>query len=413
MDFLTKLRNYAEVIVGHGLNVQPGQPVNIGAEYCHRQLVQLLVVAAYDRGASFVNVDFSDPVNGRTRILKSSADQLQYVPKFVTSKYDELLETHAANLKIVGMEFPEIFSDLDPKKINTGRIAQYQAVKRFYEDGIGKSRVHWCVAAAATPAWGQRIFKDANPQHAESMLWDEIFKICRVDLPDPILAWKEHNRTLQDRAKRLTSLKIKELHFTGPGTNLKVGLSKRAIFKGGGDVSPRGVEFEPNIPTEECFTTPDYRKTEGQVRATRPFMINGKLVEGLEAEFRAGELVDFRAKNGAETFAEYIASDPGGRRLGEVALVGIDSPIYQSGLIFEEILFDENAACHIAVGSAYKFCLSDGDSLSPEELGAIGCNESSVHTDMMISSPEVDVEAHAYDGAKVKLIHRGEWVKAI
>ena len=205
-------------------------------------------------------------------------------------------------------------------------------------------------------------------------------------------------------------MKIKELHFTGKGTDLTVGLSENAIFKGGTDESPRGVPFEPNIPTEEVFTTPDYRVTRGRVQTTRPFLINGKLITDLSLEFTDGEISSFSATNGEDTFREYINSDEGSKRLGEVALVGVDSPVYQSGLVYQEILFDENAACHIAVGSAYKFCIDGGDTMTKEELTAIGCNESTVHTDMMISSEEVDVTAKTYSGETVELIKAGKWV---
>ncbi len=205
-------------------------------------------------------------------------------------------------------------------------------------------------------------------------------------------------------------MKIRQLHFTGPGTDLKVGLSEKALFKGGSDSGPSGAHFEPNIPTEEVFTTPDARMTEGTARATRPFYINGRLIEGLEMKFSGGVLVDFSAKEGEETFREYVSSDEGAKRLGEVALVGTDSPIFASGLVFQEILFDENAACHIAVGSAYKTCIEGGEDLSEEALAAIGCNESTVHTDMMISSEEVDVSAITYDGVEKPLIKSGAWL---
>jgi aminopeptidase len=206
-------------------------------------------------------------------------------------------------------------------------------------------------------------------------------------------------------------MKIKFFHFIGPGTDLKVGLSPRAVFKGGTALSARNVDFEPNLPTEECFTTPDYRMTEGKARTTRPFLINGKQIRGLSLEFKNGEISNFHAEEGQKTFEEYINSDGGSKRLGEVALVGIDSPIYQSGRIFEEILFDENAACHIAIGFAYRFCIEGSEEMSNEELDKIGCNTSHVHTDMMLSSDEVDVHAELYSGQKIQLIKNGTWLK--
>lgn len=411
MTFLEKLSIYAELLVVHGLNVQPGQIVQLSTEPIHRQFALLIAEVAYKRGAKFVNIDLGDPRAQKLRVELATEDSLSFVPAFFTAKYNELVDETAANLRLIGMEEPDLLSDLDPKRVNTVRLHQHLAVKRFYDEGIGKSKVHWTVAAAATPAWAKKVYPELSGEEAAySKLWDDIFAICRVDQPDCLAAWDIHNAKLHSRAKRLNQLRLATLHFKGPGTDLTVGLSPKAKFKGGSDLSPREVAFEPNVPTEEVFTTPDYRRTSGYVRATRPFLINGKLIEGLELEFTDGVISSFSASAGAETFREYISSDEGAKRLGEVALVGIDSPVYKTGRIFQEILFDENAACHIAVGSAYKFCLEGGATMSKEQLVEIGCNESTVHTDMMISSEEVDVTGTTYDGATVLLLKQGAWV---
>ena len=410
MDFATKLSNYADLIVCHGLNVQKGQAVNLAGEACHRDLLYLIAERAYARGARFVGIDLIEPRLQRIRILSSQEKDFDYVPRYVGTRMDELVEMAAAHCRLVGPEDPDLITDLDPRAVNALRMANYKAVRRFYEEGIGKSKVHWTIAAAATERWGKKVFPKETADRAKAKLWDEIFRICRVDRPDFLKVWQQHNQLLHTRAKWLTQLKIESLQFSGPGTDLKVGLSPIAVFKAGGEVGPLQVEFEPNLPSEECFTTPDWRETEGKVRTTRPFLINGKMIRGLCVEFKKGEIVSFTADEGAETFREYISSDAGGKRLGEVALVGIDSPIFQSRLVYEEILFDENAACHIAIGSAYKFCLQGGGALSAEELSEIGCNESSVHTDMMISNEEVNVSARCRDGRIVELIKAGAWV---
>ena len=409
LSFEQKLKNYASLIVRHGLNVQTGQLVNLIGEVSQRDLLCQVAEAAYQVGARFVAIEMIDPRLAKIRLDHSKTEDLSYLPKFVGLRMNELVDQKAANLKLCGSEYPDILSEADPKKVNAIRLTQYQAVKRFYDDGVGKSQVHWNVAAAATPAWGKKVFPKESPENACRLLWEEIFRLCRVDREDYLQVWKTHNSTLQRRAKKLTELKIKKLRFLGPNTDLIVGLSPKAIFKGGGEQGPRGVEFEPNLPTEECFTTPDWRMTEGQVTTTRPFLINGKMIRGLRVEFKAGEIINFDAEEGSETFREYISSDEGGKRLGEVALVGTDSPVYQSGLVYEEILFDENAACHIAIGSAYKFCLQGGSNMSPRELIELGCNESSVHTDMMISSDKVDVKAECYNGSIVDLLIGGKW----
>lgn len=410
MDFKQKLRAYANLLVCHGMNVQSGQVVQISSEWIHRALVGEIVDLAYQRGAKYVNVDFIDHNTIHSRLALSQREEdLSYVPPYVPGKFDDLIAQHGAVLRLIGSEDPDSLADLPPQKVNQYFNAYRQSLKNYYVEGVGKSKVHWTVAAAATPRWGKKIFPHLNEEEACQALWEEIFKICRADRSDCLKFWQKHNELLHLRARSLTGLHIEELHFQGPQTDLKVYLSKKAIFKAGGEPGPRGVEFEPNIPTEECFTTPDYRRTEGHVRITRPILVNGKLVKGLHLAFKEGLITHFHAEEGEKHFAEYINNDEGARRLGEVALVGIDSPIYQSGHIFEEILFDENAACHIAVGFAYRFCLEGGASMSPEDLQAVGCNESNVHIDMMISSEEVDVDARTYSGETIRLIEKGRW----
>ena len=244
----------------------------------------------------------------------------------------------------------------------------------------------------------------------ERLLWQSLLAIARADREDCLEAWDAHNEDLARRGKALDSLSIDCLRFNGPGTDLSVGLSTLSRFEGGAGMGARGVPFIPNIPTEEVFTTPDWRRTSGEVRVTRPFMVNGTLIEELKVRFENGILVEHEAKSGADVFGAYIDSDEGARRLGEVALVGTDSPVFRSGLVFGEILLDENAACHIAVGSAYKSCLAGGENLSDEELEAIGFNRSTAHTDMMISDEEVDVVAVTGEGKEIPLLEKGAWI---
>lgn len=410
MHFEDKLKNYANLLIAHGLNVQPGQLVNITGEIYHQKLIQHLVEAAYKRGAKYVGVDYIDPVLSRLKILHGKDDHLTFVPPFIPFKYESFVEEGAAVLRLTGSEMPDILADLPAQKVNSVQSALRQSLKKYYSEGIGKSKVQWTVAAAATPAWGKKVFPELSEEKALDALWEEIFKICRADKKECLSLWKEHNAKLKKRGEKLTAMKIKELHFSGPGTDLFVGLSPKAIFKGGGDTTPKGIPFEANIPTEECFTTPDFRMTKGKVKVTRPVTVNGQLVKGLSMEFSDGKICSFSAEEGEDTFAAYIQNDDGASYLGEVALVGIDSPIYQSGRVFEEILFDENAACHIAVGFAYRFCIVGGDTMSDKELQQIGCNDSRVHTDFMISSDQVDVDAVSFNDQKFKLIEKGRWI---
>jgi aminopeptidase len=403
------LERYAKLLVAWGANVQPGQLVNISAEVAHRELVFLVAKEAYRAGASAVMLDLIEPRLQRFKLQNVKDEYVTLTPKHVPAKYQQILDENGAQIKIIGPEFPLLLTDVDTKRVNAERKAFYSSVRSFYEEGIGKSKVHWTIGAAATPAWGARLYPELTPSEAEDALWRDIFAITRVDHENFMDLWKQHDNVLHQRARMLNDLGVKSLRFTGPGTDLVVGLSERARFRGGSDTGPSGASYEPNIPTEECFTTPDWRKTEGKVRATRPFLINGALIRDLVLNFKNGEIASFEASSGSETFREYIASDIGAKRLGEVALVGIDSPVFKSGKVFEEILFDENAACHIAVGFAYKNCLSDFENLPKEECESIGCNESVVHTDMMISDEHVSVDAELYKGGTLRLINNGEW----
>ena len=409
MSIEAQLDRYAELLVTHGANIQPGQVLIVTAEAVTRDFAVKVVDAAYRRGAKWVSLDLIDARAGRSRFLHAKEDDLDFVPGFTAKKYDEWVEAKGATIRLIGSEDPDILADLPPAKLNRARVAQYRAAKRFYDDGIGRGQVHWTVAAAATEGWGKKVFPDLPGPEAKQRLWEEILRLVRADRDDCLSAWEEHNERLHHRSKTLTEMKISELHFTGPGTDLRVGLSEKAVFRGGTDLGPHGVPFEPNVPTEEVFTTPDWRRTEGHCRVTRPFLVNGKLIEDLELGFEGGVVTKVEASSGQETYAEYIRSDEGASRLGEVALVGIDSPVFRSGLVFQEILFDENAACHIAVGSAYKNCLDGGESMTPEQLVEVGCNESSAHTDMMISDEQVDVVARTYAGDEITLLEKGEW----
>ncbi len=405
------LDRYADLLVSYALNVQPGQMVVLAGEPLHQDLMLRMAKIAYRRGAKYVQLDMQPVELVRERIESSNPEYIGFVPKNIIERYHELIDEQGASLRFIGSEDPDVLAHLDPKKVNHLQLGFRKAIKRYYEEGVGHSKVAWTVAAHATEGWAKKLFPDLDTKEALERLWMEIFKICHVDQENYLEIWKNHNQKLKDRAKKLDNLKLKTLHFTGPGTDLKVGLSPNATFRGGGDLSSRGVLFEPNIPTEECFTTPDYHATEGFARITRPVFVNGKLVEGLKLVFKAGEIVDVKADQGEASFKEYISSDPGAKRLGEVALVGTDSPIFQSGTVFQEILYDENAACHIAVGFAYLFCIKDGNKMTPEEKDAIGCNVSSCHLDVMISDENTNVDGIGYDGKVTPLLRQGKFVK--
>lgn len=409
LPFSESLDRYADLVTTVGMNVQPEQIVAVRGEVVHRELIYRIAKRAYQKGAKLVQIDLIEPRLAYQRALSSREENLDLVSAAQRARFDELVEQQGATCRIVGEEDPLLMSSLDPYRVNRAEIASRRALKRFYDEGISQNLVQWTICAGATPAWAKRIFPKLSPDAACARLWEEIFRITRVDTDDYLARWDAQNQTLARREQMLNSLHIAKLKITGPGTDLTVGLSPLARFVGGAKYSRQGALYEANIPTEECFTTPDWRATQGVARITRPVTINGVLVRDIVLEFENGIITRTAASDGKATLDAYLDSDEGARRLGEIALVGIDSPIYQSGLLFEEILFDENAACHFAVGSAYHYCIEGGPEMSKEEREAIGCNDSLVHTDFMISDDSVDVSATLRSGEQIVLLKNGAW----
>lgn len=404
------MHRYANLIVRQGMNVQSGQVVNVSGEIVHIQLMRMIVDAAYAAGALYVSLEVIDPFVRRAQLLKASDAGLDFVPNHFGARLNELVELHGCQVRVVGMEDPKIYSDIAPEKISRVLKREREARALFYENGINKSHVQWCVVAGVTPAWALDVFPELSEDEAVNSLWDSLFRLCRVDQPNYLELWQKHSETLHRRCHFLDGLAIKQLRFSGGGTDLTVQLSDLATFGGGSKPSVDGHDFTANLPTEEVFTTPDWRGTNGIARVTRPVRVNGVNVEGLVLKFEAGIITSFEASSGASSFQALIDTDEGAKRLGEVALVGIDSPVYQAQRVFQEILLDENACCHVAVGSAYKSRLRGGADMTPEDLAKVGWNDSAVHTDFMISSEDVDVTATSFDGRVTPLIVKGRFV---
>jgi aminopeptidase len=275
---------------------------------------------------------------------------------------------------------------------------------------ITRHQINWTIVACATPAWAAAVFPDLPKDEALARLWDAIFASSRVDQPDPVAAWKKHDANLHARAGWLTEKQYSALHFRGPGTDLRVGLSDGHLWLGGGSTAQNGLYGIPNMPTEEVFTTPHKDRVEGRVKSTKPLSYQGTLIEEISVRFEAGRIVEAHAARGEQVLQRMIETDEGARRLGEVSLVPHSSPIASSGLLFMNTLFDENAACHIALGQAYSSCLKDGDSLTPEQLSARGANSSLIHVDWMIGSDRIDVDGVSAAGVSEPVLRAGEWV---
>jgi aminopeptidase len=275
---------------------------------------------------------------------------------------------------------------------------------------ITRHEINWTIVACATPAWAAAVFPDLPKDEALSRLWNAIFAASRADQLDPVAAWKEHDANLHARSGRLNEKRYSALHFRGPGTDLRVGLADDHLWLGGGTTAGNGLYCIANMPTEEVFTTPHKDRVEGMVTSTKPLSHQGTMIEGISVRFKAGKIVEAHAARGNQVLQRMIETDEGARRLGEVSLVPQSSPIASSGLLFLNTLFDENAACHIALGQAYSTCLKDGDSLTQEQLASRGANSSLIHVDRMIGSNRIDVDGISAGGDSEPVMRAGEWV---
>ncbi|MFB6212501.1 MAG: aminopeptidase [Candidatus Magasanikbacteria bacterium] len=408
-NFKQKLEKYADLIVNYGVNLQEEQCLYVAGKPEHRELILKINKKAYKNGAKFIKNSLQDKRLKKIRTKKSQEENLDYLPNFIKEKSKEMKRENWAAIYLVGSNHPNVLENVDPKKINKINRRKEKSHKPFNE-ARAKKKVQWTIAPAATKGWAKEIFPNKKDEEAKNKLWSEIFDITMTNKNDSISAWEKHDKKLNKRREKLNSKDIKKLIFQDKGTNLEIYLPDQAKFEGGRWKTPKGVKFEPNIPTYEIFTAPNHQKTQGTVQITKPCMLNGQLIKGLKLKFENGELIKFSAKKGEETFKEFINSEENADKLGEVALVGSGSPIFKSNILFKEVLLDENSACHIAFGEGYQACIKRGSKMSQKELNKIGFNHKpTVHHDFMISSENTNVEAVLKDRQKIKVIKDGKW----
>lgn len=401
--------DYARLLLHVGVSLQPGQNLWVTSQPAHWPFLVLLAEQAYDLGARYVEVDAPHPRLTRARADRASEDDLSYVPPYRERFYDEMMRGHWARINIAGSEYPDLFADVDSSRFAKLQTASQQVAKPLME-ACGAGKVPWCVAALPTPRWAAKVLACEPSPEAELELWRIMISVLRLDLPDPVLAWRRLAETYRRRARVLTDYRFSRLRFEAPGTDLTVHCLKDGIWTGGALESPDGRAFIPNLPTEEVFTAPDYRQTSGRATVTRPVEVLGKPVVGAWFDFVEGRVETFGADQGRAQLEAYFGMDEQARYLGEVALVDCDSPIYQSGKLFHNILYDENAACHIALGSGYPTALPGGPSMSQAALRAAGVNQSLVHTDFMIGSESMRVTGLAGDGEETPILVDGRFV---
>ena len=410
LTFDQKLDRLAEVAVHIGVGLQPGQELLLTAPTEALPLVRLITAHAYKAGAKLVTAFFTDDALTLARFQHAPDESFDYAPAWFHDAIATAYKSGAARMGITGAN-PALLAKQDPAKVSRTNIAASRASKPAMEL-ITRHEINWTIVACATPAWAALVFPNDPEELALGRLWDAIFASSRITSADPVAAWKQHGANLKQRVDSLNTQRFHALRFHSPdgATDLTVGLADNHLWAGGGTTAGNGVYCQPNIPTEECFTTPHKDRVNGVVTASKPLSHQGTLIENIRCTFKDGRIVEATATAGQAALNKLISTDEGARRLGEVALVPHNSPIAQSGILFWSTLFDENAASHIALGQAYSTCLIGGEKMSNEDLAALGANESLIHVDWMIGGPTMNVDGLSPDGAAQPLMRKGDWV---
>ncbi len=408
MSFEERLDRLAQVAVHVGLGLKPGQQVVLTAPLEAVPLVRRISEHAYRAGANLVTTLLADEESTLLRYRYAPDSAFDAAANWLFDGMARAYAEGSARLAIAGGN-PALLAGQDPTKVGRANAAVSKAMRPAL-DLITKHEINWTIVSYATPAWARAVFPDEPEERAIEKLWEAIFAASRVDASDPVEAWKQHDAHLQQRAAKLNDKRYSALRFHGPGTDLTVGLADDHLWLGGGTDARNGVRCIPNIPTEEVFTTPHRDRVEGEVTSTKPLSHQGTLIKDIHVRFEKGRVVQASASEGEQVLLRMLDTDSGARHLGEVALVPHSSPIAQSGLLFWNTLFDENAASHIALGQAYSTCMREAESLSGEQLRARGANESLIHVDWMIGSGKMNVDGIDRNGKPEPLMRAGEWV---
>ena len=411
-NYHNKLKQYAELLVRVGMNVQPQQPVFIRSSVEALELTHLIVEEAYKAGAEDVRVSYTDP---KLKRLKYENESVEHFEKQELKQYDieerlDYVNRGAANLALIA-EDPELLNGIDAQKLKAYQTVYSKGFKPYME-ASQKNQFPWVVAAFPTRDWARRVYPELDVESAYIKFIDEVFDIVRVDGQNPIENWEKHIKDLSVQAKRLQEKNYQALHYISEGTDLIVGLPKGHIWEDATSyVNGDGQPFIANIPTEEVFTAPDRNNVNGYVTNKLPLNLNGNIIDGFTLTFKDGVIIDVKAEKGEKLLKDLIATDEGACRLGEVALVPDDSPISNRRTIFYNTLFDENASCHLAIGSAYSFNIKGGTEMTTEEKIANGLNDSNIHEDFMIGSPDLTIYGILQDETKELVFKNGNWAK--
>ncbi|UII56496.1 aminopeptidase [Cytobacillus spongiae] len=405
--FQSNLEKYAELAVKVGVNVQKGQTLVVNASLDAADLVRLVVKKAYETGALNVVVNWNDDTVSRTKYDLAPDEAFTEYPEWRAKEMEELAKNGAAFMSIVSSS-PDLLKGVNPERISNFQKAAGTALKE-YRRMAQSDKVSWTVIAAPSEAWAAKVFPNEPVDTQIALLWEAIFKATRSDLQDPVDAWKEHDANLHKKVDYLNNKRYQKLHYKAPGTDLTIELPNGHLWVGAGSVNEQGNEFMANMPTEEVFTVPLKTGVNGTVASTKPLSYGGNIIDRFSITFKDGRIVDVKAEEGEEILKRLVETDEGSHYLGEVALVPFNSPISQSNLLFYNTLFDENASNHLAIGSAYAFCLEGGKTMTSEQLEEHGLNESLTHVDFMIGSDKMDIDGINEDGSTEAIFRNGDW----
>lgn len=402
-----KLAKLAEVAIRVGLNLQEGQDLYLTAPTGALPLVRKVVEEAYKAGAGLVTVIYSDEEVALARYRYGHDASFDRAPDWLYEGVAKAFDNNTARLAIAG-DNPMLLANEDPEKVGRANRANSKAYRPALKK-ITNFEINWSIVPFPGTSWAKLVFPDVGEDVAIKKLADAVFAATRIDQPDPVAAWKAHSAKLHERCDWLNGHNFKALKYSGPGTDLTLGLADGHAWKGGGGESKSGIACIANMPTEEVFTTPHRMRVDGVVRSTKPLSHNGSLITDIEVRFEAGKIVEAKASRGLDVLTKAMDTDEGGRRIGEVALVPHSSPISASGILFYNTLFDENAASHIALGQCYSECFVGGKTITPEQVAERGGNTSQIHIDWMIGSGQIDIDGIGQDGSVTPVMRKGEW----
>ncbi|OAB27430.1 peptidase M29 [Paenibacillus macquariensis subsp. defensor] len=406
-DFQQQLIKYADLAVRIGVNVHPGQTLVVNAPISSAEFVRLIVKQAYEAGAKLVKVNWSDEIVTRLQYELAADEAFTIVPTWYAGEIVELVENGAAVLSVLA-ENPDLLKGIPQERIATAQKTRGQALKK-YREYVQSDKFSWSIVAVPSVEWAAAVFPDIPQSEQVQKLWDAIFHTVRVDQENPVEAWHTHLKNLENKSSFLNAKKYKKLHYIAPGTDLTIELPVGHIWAAGESTDEQGHHFVANMPTEEVFTAPLKTGVNGTVSSTKPLSYGGNIIDNFSVTFENGRIISVFAEQGQETLEHLVAMDEGSHYLGEVALVPHQSPISESNILYYNTLFDENASNHLAIGSAYAFCLEGGKDMTQEELLERGLNTSITHVDFMIGSAQMDINGITEDGQEEPLFRNGNW----